>query len=216
MNELEKLDIQNLLPDSIADDEEVQNLAEIITEKLLQVNQQTETIKIWENIPERNDDILLNLAWQFHTDLYDSSLPKETRAQLVENSLLWHRFRGTLYSVTMALRSVFKTGTIKEWFEYGGKPYHFMIGDLTESVSDESSVNKLIDLITKSKNLRSWCEDIEFERKASGNITIGGAVLDETDLVISSDLKEEFRFRTSIVLRAAVLDSTNETIYARA
>ena len=84
---------------------------------------------------------------------------------------------------------VFKTGDIEEWFEYGGNPYHFKVTGLTEAVSDGSKLIQLINLIRLSKNLRSWCDFIEFERQINGAIFIGAAVVDDEEIIVSSDLK---------------------------
>ena len=34
---------------------------------------------------------------------------------------------GTRAAVELAIRAVFSTATVSEWFEYGGKPYYFRL-----------------------------------------------------------------------------------------
>lgn len=212
MNDLDTLDLASLLPSSIADDEEVQALAKVVTQKLLDINDSINTLLLWKNLSRYDDTILLHLAWELHTDLYDEELSKEVREQLIRSSILWHMKKGTRYSVKSALRMVFKTGDIEEWFEYGGNPYHFKVTGLTEAVSDGSKLIQLINLIRLSKNLRSWCDFIEFERQINGAIFIGAAVVDDEEIIVSSDLKDEFRFIKNISVGAAIMNDTDINI----
>lgn len=205
MNNLDALDLALLLPSSIADDEEVQALAKVVTQKLLNINDSINTLLLWKNLSRYDDTILLHLAWELHTDLYDEELSKEVREQLIRSSILWHMKKGTLYSVESALRMVFKTGDIEEWFEYGGNPYQFKVTGLTEAVPDESKIMQLINLIQLSKNLRSWCDSIGFERQINGAVFIGAAVVDDEDIIISSDFKDEFRFKKDISIGIAIM-----------
>lgn len=205
MNNLDALDLALLLPSSIADDEEVQALAKVVTQKLLDINDGINTLLLWKDLSGYDDTTLLHLAWELHTDLYNEELSKEVREQLIRSSILWHMKKGTLYSVESALRMVFKTGDIEEWFAYGGNPYHFKVTGLTEEVPDESKIMQLINLIQLSKNLRSWCDSIEFERQINGAVFIGAAVVDDDDIIISSDFKDEFRFKKDISIGIAIM-----------
>lgn len=205
MNNLDALDLALLLPSSIADDEEVQALAKVVTQKLLDINDGINTLLLWKDLSGYDDTTLLHLAWELHTDLYNEELSKEVREQLIRSSILWHMKKGTLYSVESALRMVFKTGDIEEWFEYGGNPYHFKVTGLTEEVPDESKIMQLINLIQLSKNLRSWCDSIEFERQINRAVFIGTAVVDDEDIIISSDFKDEFRFKKDISIGIAIM-----------
>ncbi len=63
-----------------------------------------------------------------------------------------------------ALSAVFPTAVVKEWFNYGGKPYFFKVKVSTTNVSfDERTLNTLERLIKDFKNVRSVLEAIEIE-----------------------------------------------------
>lgn len=57
---------------------------------------------------------------------YDVSIDglneKESR-KLISKALLLDRYNGTTWAIKEALRAVFPTAVVKEWFNYGGKPY---------------------------------------------------------------------------------------------
>lgn len=65
MNDLDTLDLASLLPSSIADDEEVQALAKVVTQKLLNINDSINTLLLWKNLSRYDDTILLHLAWEY-------------------------------------------------------------------------------------------------------------------------------------------------------
>jgi len=59
------------------------------------------------------------LAWQFHVDFYDHTLPLATRKQLVQNSIMWHHRKGTVALVQEVLDTFWRGGaTLIEWYEY--------------------------------------------------------------------------------------------------
>lgn len=69
-----------------------------------------------------------------------------------------------------ALRAVFPTAVVKEWFNYGGKPYFFKVKVSTTNVSfDERTLNTLERLIYDFKNVRSVLEAIEIEIKSKND-----------------------------------------------
>lgn len=212
MNDLDTLDLASLLPSSIADDEEVQALAKVVTQKLLDINDGINALLLWKDLSRYDDATLLHLAWELHTDLYDEELSKEVREQLIRSSILWHMKKGTLYSVRLALRTVFQTGEVEEWPAYGADPYHFRIQGLTESVQDENKILRLIQLIQQSKNLRSWLDSIEFERQLHGGYFIGAGIMDDEEIVISSNLEDEFIFNQNLSIGAPVMDDSEVSI----
>ncbi|EEL0801690.1 phage tail protein I, partial [Campylobacter jejuni] len=98
---------------------------------------------------------------------YDVSIDglneKEAR-KLISKALLLDRYNGTTWAIKEALRAVFPTAVVKEWFNYGGKPYFFKVKVSTTNVSfDERTLNTLERLIYDFKNVRSVLEAIEIE-----------------------------------------------------
>lgn len=165
MNELSTLNLSYLLPSSIAEDREVKALSKVATGKLLEINSDIKQVLLWDDLGKFDDSILSALAWQLHVDLYNEDYPKSVRVNLILGSILWHMRRGTLYSVEMALHDIFHTGTVKEWFDYGGNPYHFKIDKITEPLKDKKTIKRLVTAVRLSKNLRSWCDGIGFTQE---------------------------------------------------
>lgn len=121
------------------------------------------------------------LAWQFHVDFYDPRKPLEFKKQLVQDSIIWHKTKGTVALVQWVLDTYWPGGaTIEEWFDYmdplpppAPDPplgwvyadgdwhdrYRFRISidQLVINPEDELAVLKLVD---RYKPISRWCDGI--------------------------------------------------------
>lgn len=66
------------------------------------------------------EEVIDSLAWQFHVDGYEYAAGPEVKREMVLNSLLLHRRRGTPWAVRRALEIALRMPvTVREWFEAG-------------------------------------------------------------------------------------------------
>lgn len=99
------------------------------------------------------------LAWQFHCDYYDADADIETKKAVVKQSIKIHQKKGTPQAVTDLLQTAFPSNTqLYEWFQYGGKPYHFKI--LTSELNGVQ-FSKFFKALNSVKNARSYCDGIQ-------------------------------------------------------
>ncbi|EPV5893326.1 phage tail protein I, partial [Campylobacter coli] len=111
------------------------------------------------NCDERLLPILANAY-----DVSNDGLNEKEARKLISKALLLDRYNGTTWAIKEALSAVFPTAVVKEWFNYGGKPYFFKVKVSTTNVSfDERTLNTLERLIKDFKNVRSVLEAIEIE-----------------------------------------------------
>jgi len=107
---------------------------------------------------------LIHLAEQFHitgNEGWSNCTTIEEKRDLIKNSLNLHRFRGTKYSLKRVLEILGLNGQVSEWFDYGGKPYHFRISvDMNNKGFDGDTEKSLIELINANKNVRSKLESL--------------------------------------------------------
>ena len=104
------------------------------------------------------NDLVNELAWQFHVDYYDHTAEFEVRKALVKQSIQIHRKKGTPQAVMDLLNTAFPTHTIlMEWFNYGGEPYHFKIVTSSMENVDEASFLKALGTV---QNIRSRLDGI--------------------------------------------------------
>ncbi|EAJ6364893.1 phage tail protein I [Campylobacter coli] len=135
------------------------------------------------NLAMRCDERLLPVLANAYDVSIDGLEEKEAR-KLISKALLLDRYNGTTWAIKEALSAVFPTAVVKEWFNYGGKPYFFKVKVSTTNVSfDERTLNTLERLIKDFKNVRSVLEAIEIEIESkndsfNASVEISGEVIE--------------------------------------
>lgn len=162
IKDLKSLSLMDILPDSILSDPQMSAAAQALDAELQNVTKATvETLHLprLDELPEKVVDLL---AWQWHVDYYEPlGMSIETKRRLVKESVAWHRMKGTPAAVEAVVSAAFDTSQVKEWYEYGGKPYYFKV--VTEDVTtDKATLDRMRQAIETVKNVRSWLEKIEF------------------------------------------------------
>lgn len=176
MDKLEKFKLANLLPSSIATDTTVKNIS-LCTEKLLQdVAGQTAVLLLLPHLDELPENIIDELAWEYHVDTYNADFDVAVKRELVRQSIAWHRKKGTPAAVTEMLSTIYASAQLEEFWEYGGEPYHFRVTVGEDRSDSAQTIDDAIRVIKLSKNVRSWLDGIKFRRNVSG-IMYTGAVL---------------------------------------
>lgn len=109
------------------------------------------------------DSLLDHLAWQLHVENYETAVDTPARRRLIAASLLLHRRRGTPWAVRTALETALRMSTtIRQWWEYEGRPYFFRVRlDVSDAGLDISRAENAIRIIFDQKNVRSWLECLE-------------------------------------------------------
>lgn len=142
---------------------------------------------LWSDIDKVSENIIDHLAYQLHVDEYDMSYSLDVKREMVKQSIAIHKHKGTRFAVENAVAIIYESATLEEWFEYGGEPYKFRITGITAPITGAADINRLVSLIDKYKNKRSWLEYVRFTRKISGIEYIGGIMSCYKKVVINSD-----------------------------
>lgn len=156
--------ISENLPTSL-EKKNVVELAEVVDAKIHEIEASTLLINIYPNIDHLPSDLVDQLAIQLHVDFYDTTLSLAKRRALVKNSIRWHMKKGTKSAVQEIVRTVFNTGFITEWFEYGGDPYRFRVDVIESDTVSMEEIELVVKAINSVKNVRSWLDGIGFNRQ---------------------------------------------------
>lgn len=156
---LETLDLKKILPGFMKEDEFDVLLADAITEVLQDSFTRVKTLRTWDQIDNLTSEELDELAWELNIDWWESEWDIEIKRATINESQKINEKRGTKYSVEKILESVFGTGTVLEWFEYSGSPYHFKVYGLGEMT--EERIEKFRKLIEITKPARAVLDSIE-------------------------------------------------------
>ena len=127
MLELKNKALKQTLPSSIANDKTVQAICDAIAVKLIEINNQTALLLLLPRLDQLSDAFVDELAWQYHVDFYDYSASIDKKRALVRQAIAHHRYKGTPAAVEEVCTAVFQSAQVREWFEYGGIPYHFQV-----------------------------------------------------------------------------------------
>lgn len=180
---LESLDFRKMLPAWMREDEYNIALAEAINEVLADPLSRVKTLRTWDQIDNLTSEELDELAWENNIDWWESGWDIETKRANIKEATKINEKRGTKYSVERILESVFGTGTVIEWFEYDGDPYHFKVtaqGDLTEE-----RLAKFRKLIEITKPARSVLDSIESIIPLESKIYLGSVCQSHNKNIIS-------------------------------
>lgn len=165
MNRLRDIQLKDIAPSSINKDETVQALCDAIDAKLREVVDATDLVLLLPRLDELPEEIVEELAWQYHVDFYDYSADIEKKRVLVRQAIAWHKRKGTPAAVEEVCAAVFKSARVYENWEYGGEPYHFQVRLIEEAVPDERVIDNLQRAIQQTKNTRSWLDGLSFRRE---------------------------------------------------
>lgn len=176
--DINNFDLLELQTAYLQQDPTIQALCLALTPYLQEISKNIEQTFIYGRIDELSEEAVDELAWQFHVDFYDSKLPIEKKRNLVKKSPMLHKIKGTPQAVIDAVETIFGRTKLKEWFEYGGKPYFFGLDiDITEHGANEENMKMLDTLIRAYKNKRSWIEYIHICLTNQSKIFYGTALL---------------------------------------
>lgn len=184
MNRLDNIKLQSIVPSSIGRDEQVKALCQAIDVKLQRVAAETELVLLLPRLNALPEEIIDELAWQYHVDFYDYSASLEKKRSLVRQAIAWHKRKGTPAAVEEVCTAVFKTAKVFENWEYGGEPYHFQVRLIEEAVPDEKVIDNLQRAIQQTKNTRSWLDGLSFYRGLFGTLYFGAAVYQHKSVTI--------------------------------
>ncbi len=124
---------------------------------------------------EQNDLNRAYLADMF--DIEPKSRSLEETKELLNAPLKTYFLEGTVHSINRALSAYFSLSSVKEWFEYGGDPYHFKINVVIEDQGvDKESLIKMDKIVNAYKNVRSVYDGVTIKISSKAN-TLAGAYL---------------------------------------
>lgn len=158
----------DIVPENLLEDKHIRKITEVIDAALKDIYPETAYPALISRIDELDSDTIDSLAWQWHVDFYDEDLSLEVRRALVKNSIRWHMKKGTKAAVEEMVQTVFESGRVTEWFEYGGEPYHFKIDLLSAPRIVQEDLEKVVRVINSLKNTRSWLDSLGFIRESEG------------------------------------------------
>lgn len=162
--------LTDIMPGNITKKPEVKALSYALQQACRLLYRYSQRLYIYSNLDEQTEEVIDLLSSELRTQYYQSTLDIDTKRRLVKNTLIWYMKAGTPEAVEELVMAVFGEGEVKEWFEYGGKPYWFKIK--TNAILTEDMNSFFLNMLQKVKNTRSHIQSIEIHRIIDQSIVI--------------------------------------------
>lgn len=169
------INLLDISPDSLKKDPDIVAICNAITPEFHEISAQIGISELLNNLSIQSDEVVDLLAWQEHVDFYDSTLPIEQRRQLVQNSMSWHRRKGTPAAVEELISTLFDEGRVVEWYEYGGEPYRFQVITNNSAVTNVKAI-EFMRAVNSVKNARSTLEKVIITNSENLDLYYAGAL----------------------------------------
>lgn len=151
------------LPLALRSDQSAVALAESIAELLAQRPAEIDRLRIYPAIDTLDEPLLDILARDFKVDWWDADYSLEEKRRTLKGSWKVHKTLGTKAAVETAISAIYPNTKVLEWFEYGGKPYHFKILiDFTGETWSEERPRQILKRVEYYKSLRSHLDGMEY------------------------------------------------------
>lgn len=175
MNKKHGLTAENLLsslPLVLRNDPSMYALAAATAEALSTRVAEIDNLRIYSRIDELPEDLLDILAYDFKVDWWDGNYTLEEKRKTLKDSWRVHRMLGTKAAVETAISAIYPDTKVSEWWEYGGKPYHFRLQiDATDKDISSDRHKRVLSRVNFYKNLRSHLDGIRYAVYAEGVAT---------------------------------------------
>ena len=163
-------DIQpaDILPEGLRDDIGAQGIAYAVCQQIKKWCVFNDGIMIYYTLASLPDEVLDLMAAEYRTPAYSTKYSTDVKRMLIADTMLYYMKLGTPMAVRRIVTSIFQSGTVQEWFEYGGEPHHFRINISNPNVGPED-LNEFVRQLRSVKRLSSWLDSIssQLDIKAS-------------------------------------------------
>lgn len=163
--------ISDILPEYLAYGPEMEALSYAVSQEIIKLLSYCDNIGVYSMMERLQEDMLDMLALEINTPYYDENLEIGKKRELVKNTLQWHEKAGTPATVEELVKTVFGEGRVREWYQYGGEPYHFKI-ETTKTPTDEM-YRYFLEIMRSVKNTRSYFDSIGVYRTIAGSFGYG-------------------------------------------
>lgn len=182
MNKEHDVTAENLLkslPSVMKGDSSIMALATSVADMLAARHDEIQSILIYADIDKLPEELLDILAYDFKVDWYRYDYLVDAKKALLKSSFSVHRHLGTKRAVEQVVQDYFGSGTVEEWFQYGGQPYHFKVNTDNPDLVNRN-IQLFYDVLLIVKRQSAVLDAIEIGLYGNNMPYMGMAVRDAT------------------------------------
>lgn len=162
MIELRDSRFTDILPENLVGQTDVQAVAYAVGRQIEKLCSYADGARTYAAISSLQERILDTLAVELRTPAYDENFTVKVKRALVADTMTFYKMMGTPAAVNKIIKTIFEAGYIKEWFDYGGKPYHFKAYTTNPKITTED-VDEFRRVLGSVKRLSAWLDEIVLE-----------------------------------------------------
>ena len=122
------------------------------------------------------DHMMILADWELDVDWYEDTMPIEVKRETIKTAQLIKEHRGTKWAVEQVATNSFGDATVLEWYEYGGKPFHFKVST-SYPLDTQALIDKFRKQINFAKRASTVLEEVEFYYNGTLNTYMFAGVL---------------------------------------
>lgn len=183
-------DFLELLPESMKQDKRYVALAKAVAQEERRIASEIWRVLIWPNFSGLSDDVMDILRYDLNISQEEFQGTTEEKQKILTAARFARRKAGTKSAVLRSIDAIFAKADVKEWFEYDGEPYHFLVNvDATDIRTTQETYDSLLERILKAKNLRSELDGIAISDlgKSPGKIFVAGVMSAEETVTVKCE-----------------------------
>jgi phage tail P2-like protein len=132
------------------------------------------------------ENLLAWMAWAFSVDDWNPVWTDAQNRAVIKASIDVHKYKGTIGAVREALAALFVGARVQEWFNQlpEGDPYTFrVLLDVDQAGVEQAAYASLLNVIERTKNLRSHLDQVELIVKSQAGPTVATSTVMGTEIV---------------------------------
>ncbi|MCD7918653.1 MAG: phage tail protein I [Clostridiales bacterium] len=164
---IQEVDLTQTLPRALQYDEDAAAFAKAFAALLHENANLLFNVGFYYRIGELTETVCDILAADLHVDWYDYKADLETKRSVIASSVYVHKYAGTPAAVLRVIEDAFTSGSVEEWFDYGGTPWHFKI---TATLSAETDFEKFMLMLNHAKKASAHLEGLTLNAEYSAEL----------------------------------------------
>ena len=117
-------------------------------------------LSTWNQIDYMSKEELDLLAEELHISWYDKDATIDVKRNIIKTSDMVHAKLGTNWAALMVIETYFGESSIIDWYDYGGKPGHFKIQTINQSILN-AKASKFMKVLNAVKRQSAYLDSVE-------------------------------------------------------
>lgn len=147
-------------------------------------------------------NLLAWLAWAFSVDQWNQNWEDSQKRETIKRSIAVHKYKGTIGAVRDALGALGVSAQVQEWFNQApaGDPYTFaIILEASQVGISQASVQSLLTVVERTKNLRSHLSLIETRVKTQAGPTVAAVAVVGSEVCLTGYTRPSLVFNETAI-----------------